>query len=807
MKLRMSFAIIAHAFVFIVALTGTAATSVGDPAPAAMSWNMLPVGNRSHIRDVAISRVDSKNVLLWTGILYRSTDSGDHFEMIPVRFERGSTPPDLRNLTFDPVDASTAWATIGDCIIRSTNLGTTWESWGDPVPGPTVSAIAFQPGVEGISWIGIGGGSARGAYRTPDAGDTWERLGGSSLIVDVTSIVFDPSNLQTVLVGSGHGIYRSTDHGTEWARVTTKAAAHQLRWSASGSVARALQSGLIESTDHGLTWNTRPLPSSDVRTMSFDPLSPDQMMLSGLKYGLVGGGFYCAGYGYAGTLYGSTNGGEQWTNRSPGPGTTSFPTYSPGLEMFDDKAWAWYPTGTSDSGDFARTENGGATWVGLNDEFHEGGALALGSDATGRTYIFGDSGFGLGILVSTNAGVTWNAVPSPERGFPHTSQSAQVHAGSGGDLVWVGVFGSCDAPLVSALRLADGGATVLNDPWENSFENFGEAPTTIAFDAGSRQSIHVWNSNRPAHGSIHYFSVDGGLAFTDFPASEFPAEAVITPETDSFLWARFEESPYIRYSTNGGFGWISRSAGLPTNQGKVVRLLVDSQDGSHALAVLEKGAPFETRDSGHSWVRFGQTEDRRGIPERSERADSAILDLRDVKIRNAAWDTSTLQTRVFLETDRGVWISDVGFVNGGLPNISLDQFIYNKTFGFLLASSSTYGVFKLDVSAPVRGLATALASHSTSRPLNLQFAPNPFTGDSRIFFDTSSSGPVTLRVYDVGGRRVKTILEGELASGTHALHWDGRGEAGRNLATGIYFLRLDSATDQGSQTVRVVHTR
>jgi flagellar hook assembly protein FlgD len=47
-------------------------------------------------------------------------------------------------------------------------------------------------------------------------------------------------------------------------------------------------------------------------------------------------------------------------------------------------------------------------------------------------------------------------------------------------------------------------------------------------------------------------------------------------------------------------------------------------------------------------------------------------------------------------------------------------------------------------------------------------------------------------VFDVAGRRVATLYSGHHDRGTHSVSWDGRDERGRNVASGIYFVRLNA---------------
>lgn len=96
---------------------------------------------------------------------------------------------------------------------------------------------------------------------------------------------------------------------------------------------------------------------------------------------------------------------------------------------------------------------------------------------------------------------------------------------------------------------------------------------------------------------------------------------------------------------------------------------------------------------------------------------------------------------------------------------------------------------------------------AASRGLRLRpNAPNPFAARTTIVFDLARSERVTLRIYDVTGRRVRTLAAGrELTPGSHALEWNGRDDAGAVLDAGLYFCRLE--TETASETRRMVFAR
>jgi hypothetical protein len=84
-------------------------------------------------------------------------------------------------------------------------------------------------------------------------------------------------------------------------------------------------------------------------------------------------------------------------------------------------------------------------------------------------------------------------------------------------------------------------------------------------------------------------------------------------------------------------------------------------------------------------------------------------------------------------------------------------------------------------------------------------APNPFRGETTVRFTMGRGGPVRLSVFDVGGRRVATLLDGERDAGPHRARWDGRSADGVAVSPGVYFAVLEH---EGSiRTKKIVRSR
>jgi hypothetical protein len=71
--------------------------------------------------------------------------------------------------------------------------------------------------------------------------------------------------------------------------------------------------------------------------------------------------------------------------------------------------------------------------------------------------------------------------------------------------------------------------------------------------------------------------------------------------------------------------------------------------------------------------------------------------------------------------------------------------------------------------------------------------PSPGRGPTRVFMDVApgDAGIARIVVYDVRGRRVRTVWRGPLKGGRRDVFWDGRDETGKAVAAGIYFIRME----------------
>jgi len=82
--------------------------------------------------------------------------------------------------------------------------------------------------------------------------------------------------------------------------------------------------------------------------------------------------------------------------------------------------------------------------------------------------------------------------------------------------------------------------------------------------------------------------------------------------------------------------------------------------------------------------------------------------------------------------------------------------------------------------------------------------PNPFSASTRISYRVSEGADATLVVFDARGARIRTLRAGFILAGEQAVEWDGRDDAGRAVASGVYFCKLSSRGHEATHKLIVV---
>jgi hypothetical protein len=141
--------------------------------------------------------------------------------------------------------------------------------------------------------------------------------------------------------------------------------------------------------------------------------------------------------------------------------------------------------------------------------------------------------------------------------------------------------------------------------------------------------------------------------------------------------------------------------------------------------------------------------------------------------------------------------ADIGFLIASGPfNIGAGQTV--KCAFAICAGTSQADLVASGVAAQAKY--DALLSGSTSVAENSgvlgpvyelrQNTPNPFNPTTRIAYRLPEAGNATLRVYNLQGERVRTLIDGPVSAGAGEVTWDGRGDDGQPAASGTYFYEL-----------------
>jgi hypothetical protein len=85
-----------------------------------------------------------------------------------------------------------------------------------------------------------------------------------------------------------------------------------------------------------------------------------------------------------------------------------------------------------------------------------------------------------------------------------------------------------------------------------------------------------------------------------------------------------------------------------------------------------------------------------------------------------------------------------------------------------------------------------------------QIVPSPMKTVGIISYQTPSAQHVSLTVYDVTGKLVRTLVDQRVDAGTHSAVWDSRDNAGKQIASGVYFCRLQGETQNATEKLIVV---
>ncbi|HEX9655748.1 MAG TPA: YCF48-related protein, partial [Bacteroidota bacterium] len=359
---------------------------------------------------------------------------------------------------------------------------------------------------------------------------------------------------------------------------------------------------------------------------------------------------------------------------------------------------------------------------------------------------------------STSGGASWSMVSS---GYP----LRDVCIVPGTQEVWA--VGDGATSLSSILfHSTDGSAN-----WETRFLSGFESFSAVKFINSQRGYLGSSSLGRV------YRTTDGGASWTNASTSP-PMVRVFdfafgSPDSGHAVGSGGLNGK-ISFTTNSGTNWSTQAqTGIPSLRA------VDfyPSDPNIRAAVGDSGFILQTTNLGQTWIPriSGTTRDLEGVAYASASDIYAVGDLGTI-IRSTdgggMWSeqssgtTSTLSDVAFISSDTGFAVGNNG----------------------LILATTTGGVVAVSEDSRRAGI--------PKQTVLEQNYPNPFNPTTRIKYQIPNSNHVTLKVFDILGREVGTLVNETRIAGEHEVTFDANGLARQTaggLASGVYFYRLQTS--------------
>ena len=82
--------------------------------------------------------------------------------------------------------------------------------------------------------------------------------------------------------------------------------------------------------------------------------------------------------------------------------------------------------------------------------------------------------------------------------------------------------------------------------------------------------------------------------------------------------------------------------------------------------------------------------------------------------------------------------------------------------------------------------------------------PNPFNPSTRINFTAPRKGHLSIKVYNIRGELVRTLVDGQVPAGAGHVVWDGRDHGGAGVASGIYLYQVKGFGENVTEKMALV---
>ena len=371
---------------------------------------------------------------------------------------------------------------------------------------------------------------------------------------------------------------------------------------------------------------------------------------------------------------------------------------------------------------------------------------------------------GGGILRTTDAGVTWTSVGGGAIGTGNVHCITAVNEN-------VALIGSTPADTAWILRTTNGGGT-----WTRVFTQVGGFIDAIhMFDANNGIALGdpvggTWTIARTTDGGATWTRMATEPAQVGTDAGWINALQVL----NNNVWFFGTNNSKIYKTTDGGQSWTS-SATTALNS-----YALWFNDAAYGVAGFSDGAVNRSVNGGGAWTPIA-------VP-----GTSTIYGVTGAGVD--FWLTKG--NLIYRSTDRGAtWATDYTSTIG----TSLRHMNFWRS-GSTVAGwvvSSTGGVARY--SGTITGV-----DEPTSVPETFvlqQNYPNPFNPTTTIRYGLPEAARVNLSIYNLLGQRVAELTNEAQNAGYYNVIWNGRNQSGSQVATGVYFYRIEATPNGGAPFV------
>lgn len=412
------------------------------------------------------------------------------------------------------------------------------------------------------------------------------------------------------------------------------------------------------------------------------------------------------------------------------------------------------------SGLFLSATESSAQWTAVDSGLTNGAVIsfAIIPDDAGGSYLFAATDGGT--FISTNNGTNWNE--SGNTGGTAFFTSCRTYDGTNNTHLFVAAAGGVIQSIYNGTSWTNWTAvsSVLQPfVWALAVSPNGTGGMNLF--AGTHVGVFLSTFN--GTNWTNWAAIDSGLTHTHVNA------LVVSPnKTGSSNLFAATKGGGVFLSTNNGSSWTPVNSGLTDTA-----VYALAMNDSNLFAGTESGHAFLSMNNGTSWTALGLT---------------------NIFITSFAFfPNRTGGTNLFAGTwGGGVYLS----TNNGTNWTAVNSPLMNQ-WTWTLATSpdgtgSTYLLVGTEGGGAWRRLLSDMITSAEQPPSQLpkRFAldqnyPNPFNPTTKISYQLSVISEVSLKVYDLLGREVATLLSETLRAGRYTKQWNPI-----NTPSGVYFYRL-----------------